>query len=211
FHSSWRSAGAARPPRAASINTVRKSITPAARGLGIDVRLYEVRSGIELEPALAAAVRDGVQALYMSEAPHLLVLRGRRWRTCGYRRCTHSGNTCNPAGAGWTLGHEAAESPSAAVPGLSCLWMSNKRASCTAYGRARAAYRQRKGAAMTVVCTENWIRLDARERLAVHLAILFGTETLRMTWSSGSGCVPWAFGTSRLHPERRGRIPMSRD
>jgi hypothetical protein len=121
FHSSWRSAGAARPPRAASINTVRKSITPAARGLGIDVRLYEVRSGIELEPALAAAVRDGVQALYMSEAPHLLVLRGRRWRTCGYRRCTHSGNTCNPAGAGWTLGREAAESPSAAVPGLSRL------------------------------------------------------------------------------------------
>jgi putative ABC transport system substrate-binding protein len=47
----------------------------AARGLGIDVRVYEVRSGIELEPALAAAVRDGVQALYVSEAPHLLVLR----------------------------------------------------------------------------------------------------------------------------------------
>jgi hypothetical protein len=32
----------------------------------------------------------------------------------------------------------------------------------------------------------------------VHLAILFGIATLRMAWSSGSGCVPWAFGTSRL-------------
>jgi len=45
----------------------------------------------------------------------------------------------------------------------------------------------------------------------VHLAILFGTETLRMAWSSGSGCVPWAFGTSRLLPDRRGRIRTSRD
>ena len=52
-----------------------KSITPAARGLGIDIRVYEVRSKVELEPALAAAVRDGVHALYVSEAPHLLVLR----------------------------------------------------------------------------------------------------------------------------------------
>ena len=39
----------------------------------------------------------------------------------------------------------------------------------------------------------------------VHLLILFGTETLRTAWSSGSGCVPWAFGTSRLLPDRRGR------
>src|SRR5438876_1287683 len=30
-------------------------------------------------------------------------------------------------------------------------------------------------------------------RFPGHLAILFGTETLRMAWSSGSGCVPWAF------------------
>src|SRR5215831_17400090 len=28
---------------------------------------------------------------------------------------------------------------------------------------------------------------------------------------SGSGCVPWAFGTSRLHPDRRGRTHTSRD
>jgi hypothetical protein len=43
-----------------------------------------------------------------------------------------------------------------------------------------------------------------------HLAILFGTGTLCMAWSSGSGCVPWAFGTSRLLPDRRGRTRTSR-
>src|SRR5262249_6289531 len=39
----------------------------------------------------------------------------------------------------------------------------------------------------------------------------FGTGTLRMVRSSGSGCVPWAFGTGRLRPDRRGRIRTSRD
>src|SRR5262245_56614906 len=28
-----------------------------------------------------------------------------------------------------------------------------------------------------------------------------------MVRSSGSVCAPWAFGTSRLHPDRRGRTP----
>src|SRR5437870_4274044 len=45
----------------------------------------------------------------------------------------------------------------------------------------------------------------------VHLVILFGTETLRTAWSSGSGCVRWAFGTSRLLLDRRGRTRTSRD
>jgi putative ABC transport system substrate-binding protein len=62
-------------PDYATADGTMKSITPAARGLGIDIRVYEVRSKVELEPALAAAVRDGVHALYVSEAPHLLVLR----------------------------------------------------------------------------------------------------------------------------------------
>jgi hypothetical protein len=44
-----------------------------------------------------------------------------------------------------------------------------------------------------------------------QLVILFGIETLRMAWSSGSVCVPWAFGTSRLLPDRRGRTRTSRD
>ena len=43
--------------------------------MGIDVRVYEVRSETELQAAFAVAVRDGVQALYVSEAPHLLTHR----------------------------------------------------------------------------------------------------------------------------------------
>jgi putative tryptophan/tyrosine transport system substrate-binding protein len=62
-------------PDYATADGTMKSITPAARGLGIDVRVYEVRSEAELEAAFAAAMRDGVQALYVSEAPHLLTRR----------------------------------------------------------------------------------------------------------------------------------------
>src|SRR5262249_23246642 len=62
-------------PDYAAADGTMKSITPAARGLGIDVRVYEVRSDAELEAAFAAAVGDGVQALYVSEAPHLLTRR----------------------------------------------------------------------------------------------------------------------------------------
>ena len=62
-------------PDYATADGTMKSITPAAHGLGIDVRVYEVRSETELEAAFAVAVRDGVQALYVSEAPHLLTHR----------------------------------------------------------------------------------------------------------------------------------------
>jgi putative tryptophan/tyrosine transport system substrate-binding protein len=51
------------------------AILPLARALGLDARVYEVRSGAELEAAFAAAVRDGVQALYVPEAPLLLTRR----------------------------------------------------------------------------------------------------------------------------------------
>src|SRR5262245_27702479 len=50
-------------------------ILPVARALGLDARVYEVRSGAELEAAFAAAVRDNVQALYVPEAPLLLTRR----------------------------------------------------------------------------------------------------------------------------------------
>jgi putative tryptophan/tyrosine transport system substrate-binding protein len=50
-------------------------IQPAARALGLDARVYEVRSGAELQAAFAAAVRDSVQALYVPEAPLLLTRR----------------------------------------------------------------------------------------------------------------------------------------
>ena len=62
-------------PDYATADGTMKSIMPAARGLGIDVRVYEVKSDAELEAAFAAAVGDGVQALYVSEAPHLLTRR----------------------------------------------------------------------------------------------------------------------------------------
>ena len=62
-------------PDYATADGTLKSIPPAARGLGLDVGVYEVRSEGELESALATAVRDGVQALYVSETPHLLTRR----------------------------------------------------------------------------------------------------------------------------------------
>ena len=48
--------------------------------------------------------------------------------------------------------------------------MSNKRASCATYGRARAAYRHRKGAAMTVLVEPFASVYDDRSRLGVILA-----------------------------------------
>jgi putative ABC transport system substrate-binding protein len=62
-------------PDYATADGTLKSIPLAARGLGVDVGVYEVRSGVELEAAFAVAVRDGVQALYVSEAPQLLTRR----------------------------------------------------------------------------------------------------------------------------------------
>src|SRR5262249_61420143 len=59
------------------------------------------------------------------------------------------------------------------------LWMSNKRASCAAYGRARAAYRHRKGAAMTVLVEPFASVYDDRSRLGVILAR--GRSGLRLT------------------------------
>jgi len=48
--------------------------------------------------------------------------------------------------------------------------MSNKRASCAAYGRERAAYRHRKGAAMTVLVEPFASVYDDRSRLGIILA-----------------------------------------
>ena len=45
----------------------------------------------------------------------------------------------------------------------------------------------------------------------VHLVILYGTGTRPMARSSCSGCAPWAFGTSRPRPNRRGRTRTLRD
>jgi len=48
--------------------------------------------------------------------------------------------------------------------------MSNKRASCATYGKARAAYPHRKGAAMTVLVEPFASVYDDRSRLGVVVA-----------------------------------------
>jgi ABC-type uncharacterized transport system substrate-binding protein len=62
------------PDYAAADGTLN-AILPAARAMGLDARVYEVRSGAELEGAFAAALRDGVQAVYVPEAPLFLTRR----------------------------------------------------------------------------------------------------------------------------------------
>ena len=52
-----------------------KVIRPVAAELSLDAVVYQVRSGAELEAAFAAAGRDGVQALYVPEAPFFLTRR----------------------------------------------------------------------------------------------------------------------------------------
>ena len=48
------------------------ALPSAARGLSLDARVYEVRSAAEIETALIAAGRDGMQALYVSQSPVFL-------------------------------------------------------------------------------------------------------------------------------------------
>ena len=47
------------------------ALPSAARGLGLDLRVYDARSETELEPAFAAAQHDGMQALYVAQSPPL--------------------------------------------------------------------------------------------------------------------------------------------
>jgi hypothetical protein len=61
--------------------------------------------------------------------------------------------------------------------------------------------------------TAEWISRQITEAFpwdsAPHYLIRDGT--LRMARSSCSVCAPWAFGTSRSRPDRRGRTRTSRD
>ena len=47
--------------------------------------------------------------------------------------------------------------------------------------------------------------LGCAHTFMVNCSILFGTRTLPMARSSCGVCAPWAFATSRLHPDRGGR------
>jgi ABC-type uncharacterized transport system substrate-binding protein len=46
-----------------------KALPAAARALGLTVRVLDVRVAAELEPAFAAAVREGLQGLHVSQSP----------------------------------------------------------------------------------------------------------------------------------------------
>jgi hypothetical protein len=53
-------------------------------------------------------------------------------------------------------------------------------------------------------------RQDELDALFSRAAANVDRDTLRMVRSSGSVCAPWAFGTSRPRPDRRGRTRTSR-
>ena len=46
-----------------------RRLPAAARGLGIDVVVFEVREAAEFETVFAAAARQGMQALFVSQSP----------------------------------------------------------------------------------------------------------------------------------------------
>jgi putative ABC transport system substrate-binding protein len=47
----------------------RKALPAAARALGLAVRVLDVRAAVEFEPVFAAAVREGLQGLHVSQSP----------------------------------------------------------------------------------------------------------------------------------------------
>jgi putative ABC transport system substrate-binding protein len=67
--------GAVLDPEYAAADGTLKALPSAARELGLEANVYEVRSGAELEARFAAAARDGMQALYVPEAPLFLTRR----------------------------------------------------------------------------------------------------------------------------------------
>ena len=72
---SFSRVGALVDPDYAAVDGTLKVIQPVAAQLGLDAVVYQVRSGAELEAAFAAVGREGVQALYVPEAPFFLTRR----------------------------------------------------------------------------------------------------------------------------------------
>jgi putative ABC transport system substrate-binding protein len=56
------------PDDAGDANSI-KVLPAAARALGLAVRVLDVRSAAEVEPSFAAAVREGLQGLHVSQSP----------------------------------------------------------------------------------------------------------------------------------------------
>jgi putative ABC transport system substrate-binding protein len=72
---SFSRVGALVDPDYAAVDGTLKVIQPVAAQLGLDAVVYQVRSGAELEAAFAAVGREGVEALYVPEAPFFLTRR----------------------------------------------------------------------------------------------------------------------------------------
>jgi putative ABC transport system substrate-binding protein len=86
------------PDYAAADGTL-DALPSAARGLGLDARVYEARAAADIETALVAAGRDGVQALYVSQSPVFLHRRAEiiaGWQACVCQRCISSASLCSP-------------------------------------------------------------------------------------------------------------------
>src|SRR5262249_37926495 len=62
-------------PHYAAADGTLKVLPSATHGLGLEARVYEIGSEDELEAAFSAAARDGMQALYVPEAPLFLTRR----------------------------------------------------------------------------------------------------------------------------------------
>jgi putative ABC transport system substrate-binding protein len=86
------------PTDASDVSTV-KAVPAAARALGLDLRVVEVRSA-DLEAAFAAAAREGAQGLYVSQNPFFfarraeiaaMALRARLPAVDGYREFAVAG------------------------------------------------------------------------------------------------------------------------
>jgi putative ABC transport system substrate-binding protein len=77
-----------------------KSLPAASKALGLAVRILDVRAATDLEAAIAAAVREGLQALHVSQAPLFntyrnelaaMVLRARLPAVYGFREFAVAG------------------------------------------------------------------------------------------------------------------------
>jgi ABC-type uncharacterized transport system substrate-binding protein len=67
--------GALVVPDDAAADGTLSALPQAARRLGLDARIYEVRSAAEVEATLAGALRDGMQALYVAQSPIFIARR----------------------------------------------------------------------------------------------------------------------------------------
>jgi putative tryptophan/tyrosine transport system substrate-binding protein len=93
-------------PRDASDVSTLKALPAAASGLGLELRVIEVRAADEFEAAFTTAAREGAQALYVSQNPFFfarraqiatMALRARLPTVDGYREFAVAGGSISYA------------------------------------------------------------------------------------------------------------------